>query len=189
MINCKEFQSFISEYIDGEISESLKSEIKAHLETCAHCSLILKNTLSLKNYLRNLKKVKTSQDFEVVLRQRLQKEITNMEAGKERKFLPVPSLPLKPAIGTFLGVVAIASFVTIYQTYYSKSSSVSNGGTPINNQMIDKRPGSFSPRQATQRNVDNTGKFNVNSRSVTVSSAKSDTQKNELELRDYNNKR
>ena len=191
-ISCKEFQSFISEYIDGEISDSLKSGIEAHLSSCSHCSLVLKSTLSLKSYLRNLKKVKTSPNFETALRQRLRNEIGNPGTNKEKRFLAFHSIPLKPALGTCFGVVVLASAVVIFQNYHSNSDNQAVGSKPINNRVIDNQvnqPLNFPPGQATSQGLGKTGSFNPNSRSVTITSTKSDSNKNKLNIKEVKNKK
>ena len=43
-IDCNHVWEHISGYIDGELDESLRSEIDRHLETCEICSAVLDST-------------------------------------------------------------------------------------------------------------------------------------------------
>jgi len=43
-IDCKHVWEQVSDYIDGELDEALRSEIDRHLETCEICSAVLDST-------------------------------------------------------------------------------------------------------------------------------------------------
>jgi anti-sigma factor RsiW len=49
---CKELLGFLSEYVDGSLSEDLCQEIEAHAENCDNCRIVvdtLRKTVSLYN--------------------------------------------------------------------------------------------------------------------------------------------
>ena len=43
--SCKHFIGLISEYIDGDLAESLCAELERHLKGCRNCQVILDTTL------------------------------------------------------------------------------------------------------------------------------------------------
>ncbi len=49
-LDCKDLLSQMNDYIDGDLDETLCSEIEAHIKTCQHCQIIvdtLKKTITL----------------------------------------------------------------------------------------------------------------------------------------------
>lgn len=184
MASCKEFQSFISDYIDGDISKSLKHELDLHLESCENCSHILKRTLTLKELLKNLKRVKTSSDFDVVLRKKLQGELNKLGENNPRRIF---AFPLKPALGTLAGAAVLATVFTVVHFTGSQEA-----GQPENMQVIGDR--TIGNQAGTQLNVpqlpvpsQGIGNIQkVNSRSVNFPSVPADSNKAELQKKKPN---
>ena len=46
VMDCKHVWNFISEYLDGTLSEELRTVVQKHLEHCEICSAILDSTES-----------------------------------------------------------------------------------------------------------------------------------------------
>lgn len=43
-MNCKDVMQELSNYLDGDIDDDLKRELRAHLEACHHCQVIVDST-------------------------------------------------------------------------------------------------------------------------------------------------
>lgn len=74
MVTCKEFQDFISDFVDGELPPPLQKKFREHLASCHYCTYISNNVEKVCTILKNLDKVQTSNTFEMRLRKRLLQE-------------------------------------------------------------------------------------------------------------------
>lgn len=43
-MTCTEFLAKMTDYFDGEVDETLLAEIRAHLESCEHCEILVNTT-------------------------------------------------------------------------------------------------------------------------------------------------
>ena len=43
-MTCEELVSYLSEYIDGDLSEDLRADAREHLATCNNCHVVLDTT-------------------------------------------------------------------------------------------------------------------------------------------------
>ncbi|RKY88180.1 hypothetical protein DRQ09_03265 [candidate division KSB1 bacterium] len=190
MISCKEFQSFISDYIDGDVSQFLKAEIEEHLASCNDCSLIVKRTLTIKNYLKNLRKVQASPRFEILLRERLKSELNNVKKFNDKRLFSINSFPVKPAIGALVGVIALISVITIIQNNTSKVESKFNEKNIVSDKVINNKAGqpiAIPPVKVTSQGLNNVNKIssfsqsnNLKSSSIDSTGIKSSLEKNNL---------
>jgi len=89
MANCYYFKKLINQLIDDEISPSEKTELDSHLSTCSECSTYLIKLKKMSKMFTRLPEVKTSEDFYVLLRARIRRELNR--SGK--KFYHSTSYP------------------------------------------------------------------------------------------------
>jgi len=155
---------------------------------------MLKSTLSLKSYLRSLKKVKASPNFETDLMQKLQTEVQSFEPERVKRFLTLDTIPLKPALGTFIGAVALASTVFIYYNYNAHSNVRGDDvvGKPINNRVLNNQtlqPSTYPRGQLSPQGVENTGQMKSSTRPFNLTSVKDDSSKNQLNIKEVKKNR
>ena len=83
---CQRFKKVVSELIDGELDILQQKFAEEHLKKCPNCDRLIKQIRSVKDHIRNLSKIQTSENFHILLRERIRREM----AGK-RELLPVSS--------------------------------------------------------------------------------------------------
>ena len=44
MINCRDVMSELSDYLDGDLDEKVRQELRDHLNKCHHCKVIVDTT-------------------------------------------------------------------------------------------------------------------------------------------------
>ena len=74
-LSCAEVRREISNYLDGDVTPSLRSLIEAHLEQCHHCALLLDSTHNVLVLIADEKRFELPAGFGKRWRDRLQKEI------------------------------------------------------------------------------------------------------------------
>jgi len=79
MKNCKWFEKYFSDYIEENLSHNLVEELKKHFDKCTRCTAIINQMRIVKTRLGQLVPLKTSTDFNTVLRTRIR-----IESGLER---------------------------------------------------------------------------------------------------------
>ncbi|MFQ5864904.1 MAG: anti-sigma factor family protein [bacterium] len=110
MKDCKRFEEKILEYAEGLLPIAQKKEIERHVENCFSCLNALKDLRSVRSLLRGLKPLKTSDDFETVLRTRISMERSLSRRGIINR--PI-RIPLYAAVGA---LVVIAAFFVLNST-------------------------------------------------------------------------
>lgn len=86
MKTCRNFEGHVSEYIEDELAKNSKSLLEAHLQSCQHCAQIINSVNALRRSLRNIAKVKTSDDFDNMLRARIRLENRKSRFRRESIF-------------------------------------------------------------------------------------------------------
>ena len=94
MKNCERFVGLFSDYADSTMAPPEKSEFAAHLKECAECRSAAEGVVNLRQNLRRLPALQTSQDFETILRARIKLDrrtsvapIWNMRYAGPRRFV------------------------------------------------------------------------------------------------------
>ena len=124
MSSCERFRQTIWDFYDDELDTFHKKELRHHLKICPQCAHFANQVRLLKSELRNLPPIKTSDGFQLLLRERIRREL----AGKTATHFHTFSITkhLIPA----LGLVAIIAFsgYWLFEGYppYSRPSPVSN---------------------------------------------------------------
>ncbi|MEA1986903.1 MAG: hypothetical protein U9N76_05385 [Candidatus Marinimicrobia bacterium] len=72
-MKCYNFEEIISDYLEGKISHSTKIEADKHLEQCSVCKSKLEDMKEIVASLNRLPKLKTSDDFNERLMERIEK--------------------------------------------------------------------------------------------------------------------
>ena len=120
MNKCKRIRDLISSYIEGELFQDNKKQFENHLGECPNCSETVTGTKNLRKNLSNLKLLKTSPDFDTVLRTRIR-----IESGIGRRRLNeiIWSWPAKiPVYGGALALIIIAFVLVVEQVNQSPNS-------------------------------------------------------------------
>jgi hypothetical protein len=130
MKNCEKFEKLVNEYLDEEVNLHLKIEIGRHLESCKNCSAMYYEFKKVKEELKNLSYVQTSNYFEIKLRQKIAETKNNpalsLEGGKSilneiknlirQRWISLRLITPKRAVLAFcVSMVAIISFVIMTQ--------------------------------------------------------------------------
>ena len=63
MVNCDKIQSYLSDFIEGNIDFPLRKDIEEHVKQCPDCEPLLRRIQYMTNLLSNLSSVHTSEHF------------------------------------------------------------------------------------------------------------------------------
>ena len=74
-LSCAEVRREISNYLDGDVTPSLRALIETHLEQCHHCALLLDSTHNVLVLIADEKRFELPAGFGQRWRQRLQQEL------------------------------------------------------------------------------------------------------------------
>ena len=128
MINCERFTSLITDYLDENLDKQQKAEFKNHLQSCKECAAVFERVNSLQQHLKKLPSVKTSPVFDIVLKNRLRRELVKNTTWNlfENPWIKISVIGLSAA-----AIFLIAFFSLYYPSISSKqqqgfSSTVSN---------------------------------------------------------------
>lgn len=100
MENCKQIQELIFDSVDGLATTEQRKAVEEHLQKCNSCLQLYEGVAAVKAALKQLTPLKTSPDFETVLRTRI-----SMERSLSRK--GVLQWPARGSVLTFAGAAAI----------------------------------------------------------------------------------
>lgn len=79
MTPCERFKEKIFSLIDGELEGAAKNEVRRHLEKCPECARLYHGLYSLKHRLHEMKTVNAPDSFQVILRERIRRELANKQ--------------------------------------------------------------------------------------------------------------
>lgn len=134
MKSCKQFEEVIFDYVDNLISGEKRKELEQHFEQCPPCREMFKNIKALRSRLLILKPIKTSPEFETILRTRISVE----RSWNRGAFINWPMrLPIYAVSGAL--VILIAFFVASVmkgELLFSDSKKSSRASSIINSQPI-----------------------------------------------------
>lgn len=68
-----EFQTHLSEYLDGELMENLRIEMATHLDSCEDCRVLFVTTLKVIELSREQGKPKLSKAFQAELTEKVKR--------------------------------------------------------------------------------------------------------------------
>ena len=116
---CKRFEERITDYVDGVLSGSQKTEADRHFQECRDCLDALNEAKTARRYLRSLPNHKTSADFVTVLRTRI-----SMERSLGRRGLlsrPI-RIPMYAATGVALALAAFFVSTSLRTSFGTKNT-------------------------------------------------------------------
>lgn len=81
MENCDKFKRQMSDFLDGIVRGAEKRECEEHIATCKECAALLARLKSIRAQMRSLPRMRTSADFDAMLRARIR---LSGSAGRRR---------------------------------------------------------------------------------------------------------
>ena len=113
MAVCYKFLKQINDFIDNDIEPSDLKQLETHLQNCSSCRAYVNRYKTVKKSLAALPHYKTSQTFDIVLRERLRKEINGEKRFHFKPFV-LPEFPMRvPSIAGAGIAVVIAAFLIV----------------------------------------------------------------------------
>ncbi|MBN1779640.1 zf-HC2 domain-containing protein [bacterium] len=109
MAHCEWFKDKIFEYLDQELDEETKKNVRQHLEECPLCAKFYANLKALKTGLKHIRPVQAADSFQVVLRERLRREAAHKKRLDFSSSRPRRWMPAVIAFGA-VAVVAVLWF-------------------------------------------------------------------------------
>lgn len=119
---CKRFREFLSLYVDKEIPKEKEQEFEKHLDECLSCHDSVSVQRKILDDIHSLKSVRTSEDFDTILRTRIK-----IESGLSRRRLKemVWGWPARiPIYGMSLALIIIAALMVMQQFKSMNQSTV-----------------------------------------------------------------
>ncbi len=86
MPQCYDFKILIDKLVDAEISPVEKRELNNHLDSCNDCRNYMEKLKKMRRMFSQLPRVKTTDDFYVLLRARIRRELSR---GDKRFYNPI----------------------------------------------------------------------------------------------------
>ena len=133
MKNCDKFKRLMSDFLEGELKGTLKSEFEAHLKACRTCEEALSRIRNVRAGLRRLSSVKTSPDFDAMLRARIR--LMTGRRWRRSESLTIYSPWRIPAYA--LAVVTLAFVATMAVTMLTNPTSENNANV-LENQFLSE---------------------------------------------------
>ena len=114
MSSCERFKNSILDFIDHELDILKKKELKSHIEACHDCECLMNQVRALRSQLHSLPRIAASEDFNVILRDCIRKEMS----GKRQPFswVILTSHRWIPATGFAVAVLVGGFFVLDQKT-------------------------------------------------------------------------
>ena len=106
MTDSERMQEEVYDYLDGLLSDQNRKAVQQKIENDPEYRSFYEDAIAVRNNLRHLRKLKTSDDFDTVLRARIKME---RSLSRQRGFLGLPRM--LPAYGAVAAVIALAFFM------------------------------------------------------------------------------
>lgn len=121
-MDCKKARELLlTDYVDGEVSVSIRNEIKLHLKGCAACQALEQKVLGVRKHFREIKPVKPPEELWSSIKESLSKEQVRYEGSLVSRAIDFIHSSLwlrKPAfaLSTIITVILLAVAVMHFQT-------------------------------------------------------------------------
>jgi len=142
MKDCYKYKAYFNDYIDGNISETLKKQLLMHLEICERCRIAVKEMISAKKALKSLSTVKTSPSFDIVLKSKIRKEARKRNANTWFAMFSPDSLRL-PAYA-FSAAALILIGVVLDRTVFESNLFITEPDPLVQEQIVNTVPENFN---------------------------------------------
>jgi len=132
-MNRYEFESLISDYVEGELSFSKREEFEAYMEEDISAKTLVTDLKKTLNEMKNIKKVATSDDFNSKLLLKVKNESPIIVNNKNSIF------GFTPFYASIFSSLCIAIFILGY-TFLPNSSDIlsnTNNSNNLNQKMLD----------------------------------------------------
>ena len=116
MINCDKCRTNLSAFIDDETNEQEASRIKKHLDACPGCQEQFKALKSVRTSLSSLSKISASPSFDVILRDRIRREMHDRSSRFSAALFPRFRVPAFAAAAVAVLVIGMLIGGTLLQT-------------------------------------------------------------------------
>ena len=130
MKNCDKFKRRMSEFLDGELRGTLKREFEEHIKKCRVCSNAVTRLQNIRSSLRQLSPIKTSPDFDAMLRARIRLTSSARWRNYGGRNVVMPWRIPAFALGTIVVVIVAALSFFFYSfnpdSWLKKKRSVSS---------------------------------------------------------------
>lgn len=127
MAKCEKFTEKIFDYVDSLIPADKRKEVQGHLEECPECRSVFDDAQAARKQLHSLKRVKTSPDFDTVLRARIRMEKSLTRWGRL-------DWPLR------LPIYAVAGSLAVITAFFILSDFENNSRANFNNPQVISQP-------------------------------------------------
>ena len=117
MTPCERFKDKIFDLIDQELEGSIRDQVLQHIRECPLCEQFYENLSSLKKELRQMKPVKAPDSFQVVLRERIRREMAHKSSPEH---LGLPGLRWAAA---FLVAAAAVVVLLVFRPFSNHTAS------------------------------------------------------------------
>ncbi len=128
---CQSFKDHIMKYFDDELDIHRKRELERHLDDCCHCSDTIRQLRALRSHMRDLTQLECSEEFHVLLRERIRRDLSRDRKGVRSSIFVTRRLI--PA----MGVAAVVTFMSIWMLDNDRSPL-----RPVGNLAETNRPAS-----------------------------------------------
>ena len=148
--DCSKFGSLITGYVDGELGESDKRNVKAHLADCPNCKQDYLDELKIK---RTVKERLPIYETPVSLQRRIRRQIARSEAKPGFWQLLHPIFVYRPlAASVSVAVIALLMLVPIYQEFgYHNDALSTSRDVELSGQIVCLDCDVFSTKQLQHR--------------------------------------
>lgn len=136
MTPCKKIAQILCKQLDGDITIEEKDRLDEHLAVCGRCAATARALKNMKEQLRLLPEVPVSEEFQIILRDRIRKSRITYGSGT----IAFPALPrwtYIPAAGVALAVIALISRSYLFQ---SDETPFAPRGTAVTEYMNQTAP-------------------------------------------------
>jgi anti-sigma factor RsiW len=103
MTPCHRDHNDILDFADGGLDPTREKQVSRHVEECCDCARLLHKIRLQRSCLKNLKPIRTGENFNVLLHERIRREM----AGKQGLFHPILDRRWIPASALAVAVLAV----------------------------------------------------------------------------------
>ncbi|HID57206.1 TPA: hypothetical protein EYP37_11800 [Candidatus Poribacteria bacterium] len=124
MMRCRDVRGKLSEFLDGELDERTRDEIRRHLEICEECAREYDGILEAVSLVRNLPEIEPPKDMWMTLKTRLEGVEGLRFTWPERlKRLIAPPLARHPAFAPLILLILVGMFAVVGWWTFMRSGS------------------------------------------------------------------
>ena len=135
MKHCQRFRDSLLEFFDDELDVQKKKEVEQHLKVCPHCMHFLNQLRRLRSHLRGLPTIKTSENFHILVRERIRRDLARQRGAKQSSTLIVKRFV--PAFGLTVLVALVGFLVLDHKDSLVEPTTGRGGGISVSTRSDD----------------------------------------------------